>query len=138
MTYEVTFHTDKILSILFYLKSATKVPGDTPKYYYDAGGLTLNLSTPTVQIMRLTDFVPDDGTFWDKLKQSTNIINYSNKQVGDKESHQDALRGIEDQMKIEGDLSKNEHKFYLTPTSIGVVIWIGHAGGDYIRVEIPR
>ena len=45
ITYKVTLHTDKTISILFFVKGAVKVPELTPKFYYDAGHAQTSTTT---------------------------------------------------------------------------------------------
>jgi hypothetical protein len=113
-----------------------KVEGHTPKFYYDAGGLTIDIHS--LQFMKLTDFVVDNETFYEKLLQSTDITNYLGKKVVSDDNYLQAVRnGIRDEAQFNSEISQNEHKFFVTPTSIGVIVWVSHAAGDYVLIEIP-
>ena len=138
MTYEVTLHTEKIISILFFLKGATKVVGfDDVKFYYDAGGLTINIDT--LQIMDLSNFINNNKALQDKLSQSTNITNNLHEKVGNDSFYLDEYHNkINEGVFSSSDISQNEHRFFVTPTTIGIVIWVTHGGGDYMIAEIPR
>jgi hypothetical protein len=141
ISYKVVLNTQNIISILFSEKGAGKYPGLDPKYYHDARCLTIDVST--LKVMNLADFVPDDGTFQEMLLKSTDVFICTGEKVNKHDEYyslvQDNIQDLKSyETAFSSKMSENVHRFYVTPTSLGAVVWVGHALGDYVLVEVPR
>lgn len=137
LKYEVTLHTDKILSVLYTGTGAFKSSA------FPTNSLnTITIDLEHVTTLNLSDFIDVDGTLIQKMKASTNVTNEAIKRGMNKET---LFRIIEDIDAADEDFiiechsgkPEGDYAFAVTPDSLLISIPINHACGDYVIIEVP-
>lgn len=137
----VSLSTNDILSI--YFMGDMKSNGGITDHMFNSITIDLNKATE----LDLLDFVTIDEEFAESLINSENIktqeIDYLTEK-GDVDSANNLKSEIlsfitkgEDST-LNGFLKHYDNKFYVTPNTVVISVWVSHNLGDYALIEIPR
>ena len=132
LKYQVTMHTEEILSVLY--TGQAKLEGGA---FSTSAVYAITIDLKNVTKLKLTDFTSIDSNLVEKIKQSTNVTNDAVKNGMDKKHLIAGVQNKNDQYIIDG-LSEEwgYYTFCVTPNSLIVSIAISHAAGDYALIEI--
>jgi len=136
LEYEITMHTDKLLSILYTGSGAFKSSA-FPTYSIYA--ITIDLEQVTT--LSLSDFTNVDEELIKKMQASTNVTNGAVKDGMDKEDLLYVVQVVTVEKAgyiieaLKGE-PQSYYTFAITPDSLLISIMIDHASGDYALIEL--